>query len=162
MLLLSCVFLFVTPWTVGHQALLSRGFPREYWIGLSFPSPGDLPNPGIRPTSLALAGGFFTTEPPGKQNQLYVYEKLLNNRFCACWISVDSSVTLHFVSCFFYQVGVFYRKLFFLCCYQQTHCGRAQSDPCHQHGYQCSWCDPSEHRPGGQAAACLGFHMSRH
>ena len=46
------------------------GFPRqEYWRGLPFPTPGDLPDPGIEPTSLAssaLAGGFFTTEPPGK------------------------------------------------------------------------------------------------
>ena len=43
------------------------GFSRqEYWSRLPFPSPGDLPNPGIEPTSLALAGGFFTTEPSGK------------------------------------------------------------------------------------------------
>ena len=43
------------------------GFPRqEYWSGLPFPSPGDLPNPGIEPLSPALAGRFFTTEPPGK------------------------------------------------------------------------------------------------
>ena len=43
------------------------GFPRqEYWGGLSFPSPGDLPDPGIQPESPALAGGFFTAEPPGK------------------------------------------------------------------------------------------------
>ena len=43
------------------------GFPRqEYWSGFPFPSPGDLPNPGIKPASPALAGGFFTTEPPGK------------------------------------------------------------------------------------------------
>ena len=49
------------------QALLSLGFPRqEYWRRLLFPSPGDLPNPGIKPTSPALAGRFFTTEPPGK------------------------------------------------------------------------------------------------
>ena len=42
-------------------------FPRqEYWSGLPFPSPGDLPGPGIEPVSPALAGGFFTTEPPGK------------------------------------------------------------------------------------------------
>ena len=46
---------------------LSMGFPRqEYWSGLPFPSPGDLPDPGIDPVSPALAGGFFTTEPPGK------------------------------------------------------------------------------------------------
>ena len=42
-------------------------FPRqEYWSGLPFPSPGDLPNPGIEPESPALAGGFFPIEPPGK------------------------------------------------------------------------------------------------
>ena len=43
------------------------GFPRqEYWSGSPFPPPGDLPNPGIEPTSPAWAGGFFTAEPPGK------------------------------------------------------------------------------------------------
>ena len=55
---------FVTPWTVAHQAPLSIGFPRqEYWSGLPFPSPGDLPNPKIEPVSLspALAGGFLIT-----------------------------------------------------------------------------------------------------
>jgi len=58
---------FVTPWTVALPAPLSMGFPRqEYWSGLPFPSPGDLPEPGIEAVSLALAGGFFTTEPPGK------------------------------------------------------------------------------------------------
>ena len=64
---LSRVRLFATPWTVAHQAPLSMGFPRqEYWSGLRFPPPGDLPNPGIEPASPALAGRFFTTEPPGK------------------------------------------------------------------------------------------------
>ena len=62
--LLSCVWLFVTPWTIAHQALLSMGFPRqEYWSGLPFPSPGDLPDLGIKPVSPALAGRFFTAEP---------------------------------------------------------------------------------------------------
>ena len=57
----------VTPWTVAHQASLSMGFSRrEYQSGLPFPSPGDLPDPGIEPSSPALAGGFFTTESPGK------------------------------------------------------------------------------------------------
>ena len=66
--MLSCfsyVLLFVTPWTVAQQAPLSMGFSRqEYWSGLPFPSPGDLPNPGIKLASLrspALAGGFFTS-----------------------------------------------------------------------------------------------------
>ena len=64
---LSRVRLFATSWTVAHQAPLSMGFARqEYWSGLPFPSPGDLPNPGIKPMSPALAGGFFTTEPTEK------------------------------------------------------------------------------------------------
>ena len=51
---LGPVWLFATPWTVAHQAPLSMGFSRqEYWSGLPFPSPGDLPNPGIEPASLA-------------------------------------------------------------------------------------------------------------
>ena len=62
--MLSCVRLFVTPWTVAHQSPLFMGFPREeYWSGLPFPSLGDLPDPEVEPTSLAspaLAGGFFT------------------------------------------------------------------------------------------------------
>ena len=58
---------FVTPWTVAHQAPLSMGFPRqEYWNGLPFPSPRDLHDQGIKFMSPALAGGFFTPEPPGK------------------------------------------------------------------------------------------------
>ena len=52
---LSHVWLFATPWTVAHQAPPSMGFSRqEYWSGLPFPSPGDLPNPGMEPVSLAL------------------------------------------------------------------------------------------------------------
>ena len=52
---LSRVQLFVTPWTIAYQAPLSMGFSRqEYWSGLPFPSPGDLPDPGIEPRSPAL------------------------------------------------------------------------------------------------------------
>ena len=59
---LSLVWLVTTPWTVAHQALLSMGFSRqEQWSGLPFPTPGDLPDPGIEPASPALAGRFFTT-----------------------------------------------------------------------------------------------------
>ena len=62
----SCLTL-ASPWTVAHQAPLSMGFPRqEYWNGLPFPPSGDLPDPGIKPMSPSLAGGFFTTEPPEK------------------------------------------------------------------------------------------------
>ena len=57
----------MTPWTVARQAPLSMEFPRpEYWSGLPFPSPGDLPDPETEPPSPALAGKFFTTEAPGK------------------------------------------------------------------------------------------------
>ena len=56
---LNCIWLFVTPWIVALQALLSMGFPRqEYWSRQQFPSPGDLPNTGIKPTYAALAGTF--------------------------------------------------------------------------------------------------------
>ena len=62
---------FVTPWTVAHQASLSMEFSRqEYWSSLPFPSPWDLPDPGIELPSLvspALAGRFFTAESPGKK-----------------------------------------------------------------------------------------------
>ena len=61
---------FTTPWTVAHQVPLSMGFSKqEYWSGLPFPPPGDLPDPGIEPSSLgppALADRFFTTVPAGK------------------------------------------------------------------------------------------------
>ena len=57
--MLSRVWLLATPWTVVHQAPLSMGFSRqEYWNGLPWPSPGDLTQPGIKPTSLTRAGGF--------------------------------------------------------------------------------------------------------
>ena len=59
---------FVTPWTVAHQAPPSMGFSRqEYWSEVPFPSPGDLPDPGIEPRSSALQADVLTSEPPGKQ-----------------------------------------------------------------------------------------------
>ena len=64
---LSRVWLFVTLWTVAYQASLSMGFStQEYWSGLPFPAPGDLPNPGIEPRSPALEADALTSEPPGK------------------------------------------------------------------------------------------------
>jgi len=62
---LSPVQFFATPWTVAHQALLSMGFPRqEYWSGLPFFPPRDLPNPGIEPQSPALKVDSLPTELP--------------------------------------------------------------------------------------------------
>ena len=66
---LSRVRLFATPWTVAYEAPQSMGFSRqEYWSGLPFPSPGDLPNPGIEPGSPSLEADALTSEPPGKPN----------------------------------------------------------------------------------------------
>ena len=64
---LSRVRLFATPWTVAYQGPLYMGFSRqEYWSALLFPSPGDLPNPGIEPGSPALWADVLPSEPPGK------------------------------------------------------------------------------------------------
>ena len=76
--LFSHVQLFATPWTVAHQAPLSLEFSRqEYWSGLPFPSPGDLPDPGIKPGSPALQADSLPSEPPGR---------------CVC--SIDTTVYL--------------------------------------------------------------------
>ena len=68
--MLSHILLFMTPWTVASQASLSMEFSRqEYWSGLPFPIPRDLPDAGIKPrspVSPALAGGFFTNTQPRK------------------------------------------------------------------------------------------------
>ena len=69
---LSRVRLFATPWTVAHQAPPSMGFSRqEYWSGLPFPPPGDLPDPGIELRSPALQADALTSEPPGKPKLYY-------------------------------------------------------------------------------------------
>ena len=78
MCVLSClshVQLFVTSWTVAHQAPLSMRFSRQkYWSGLSCPSPGDIPHPGAEPTapvSTTLQADSLPTEPPGKQTHWF-------------------------------------------------------------------------------------------
>ena len=60
---------FATSWTVAHKAPVHGIFQQEHWSGLLFPSPGDLPNSGIKTVS-ALARGFFTTEPTGNKKEL--------------------------------------------------------------------------------------------
>ena len=68
---LSCVQLFATPWTVAYQAPLSMDFSRQkYWSGSPFPSPGDLPNPGVKPGSPTLQADTLPSEPPGKPGEL--------------------------------------------------------------------------------------------
>ena len=76
--LLSRVWLFMTPWTVARQTPPTMGFPRqEYWSGLPFSSPRDLSDPGIKSTSPALAGRFFTTEPLRKSSRSWQVSKPL-------------------------------------------------------------------------------------
>ena len=67
---LSRVQLFATLWTAAHQGPPSMGFSRqEYWSGLPFPYPGDLPNPGAKPRSATLQADTLPSEPPGKINE---------------------------------------------------------------------------------------------
>ena len=92
--LLSHIWLFATPWTVFHQASLPMGFPRqECWSRFPFPSPEDLPDPRIEPTSLAFlarAGRFFIAEPPWKPCYpsifMYNWFTMLFNFRCAAVI----------------------------------------------------------------------------
>ena len=93
----SAVFdTFVTPWTVAHQVYLSMGFPRqEYWSGLPFPSPGNLPNSGIKPTSLELGGRCFTTKPQG--SSLLDYKLFQTSSFISLKYVVDQFLKLGFM-----------------------------------------------------------------
>ena len=103
----NSAWLFVTPLTVQHHPL-SMGFPRqEYWCGLPFLSPGDLPDPGIQASSPALAGEFFTTEPPGKpavaprkqQIQPSAIEVTWSQDFGDGWSAVFPDLSLIFSFC---------------------------------------------------------------
>ena len=80
------VQLFTTPWTVAHQTPLSMGFSRqEYWSGLPFPSPGDLPDPEIEPGSPTLQADALTSEPPGKP----LCRVSVNSTLNVWWCSTD-------------------------------------------------------------------------
>jgi len=70
----------VAPKTAACQDPLSMGFSiQEYWSGLPFPSPEDLPDAGMEPESPALAGGFFTAEPPGKTSFFLLFYKICSH-----------------------------------------------------------------------------------
>ena len=90
---LSHARLFATPWTVAHQAPPSMGFSRqEYWSELPFPSPGDLPNPGIEPRSPALQAEVLTSEPPGKPFKSEVSSKYYLNYRWNFWYSSSLNI----------------------------------------------------------------------
>ena len=95
---LSCVQLFVTPWTIAHQASLSMGFSRqEYWSELSFPSPGLLPNPGLELRPPALAVRFFTRKPPRKLPCLLPWGN------SECWVLPGDPLFSKFIPVSFYH-----------------------------------------------------------
>ena len=72
---LICVQLFATPWTVACQAPLSIELSsQEYWSGLPFPSPGDLPDPGIELWAPSLQADSLPSEPPRKPNRIIIVE----------------------------------------------------------------------------------------
>ena len=87
---LSRVRLFATSWTEAYQALVSMEFSmEEYWSGLPFPTPGDLPNSAIEPASLAspaFSGRYFTTEPPGASTTNLIAS---SNHFDELWTNVQ-------------------------------------------------------------------------
>ena len=91
---LGRVPLFVTPWTLARQAPLPMEFSRqEYWSGLPFPLPGDLPDPGIEPESLAfpaLAGWFFTARATW-EDQSPLQQSVITNVSLLCYILLERS-----------------------------------------------------------------------
>ena len=92
---------FVIPQTVARQARLSMGFPnQEYWSRLPFPSPGHLLDPGIKPESPALAGGFFTTKPPDSAQYVVLKNIVI--------IQVSPTIEVFMNHCFQGAKGVMY------------------------------------------------------
>ena len=96
---LSCVRLFATLWTITYQAPPSMGFSRqEYWSGLPFPSPGDLPDPGIEPRSPALQANALTSEPPGKPkglSRVFSSTTVQKHQFFGTQLSSQSNSHIH-------------------------------------------------------------------
>ena len=111
---------FATPWTVARQASLPMEFSRqEYWSGQPFPSPGDLPDPGMEPMSLAspaLAGGFLTTSAT-REAPLLVFGHLFSSNFRVAqrglWLRGRASgILMHVTGEFFSSIWPFLTSLF--------------------------------------------------
>ena len=98
---LSCVWLFATTWTVAHQVPPSMGFSRqEYWSELPFPSPGDLPNPGIKARSPSLQADDLWSEPPWKPCKIVsIYRSFISlGRFIPKYFILFTAVVNEIVS----------------------------------------------------------------
>ena len=91
--------IFVTPWTVAYQACPSMGFSRnEWWSGLPFPSPGDLPDPGIEPRSPALQADALPSEPPGKSGLNFKKPISRGQQYLHCLKSRSTLKIFHFTN----------------------------------------------------------------
>ena len=106
----SCPSNSATAWTLACQAPLSMEFFRqESWSGLPCPPPGDLPDPGIKPAPPALAGGFFTTEPPGKpyeHTHKHIHTYITHVRTCTLFLQESDHTRLSFLKfALFYLTG---------------------------------------------------------
>ena len=102
----SYVWLFVTSWTVAWQVPLCMKFSRqECWSGLPFPTPGDLPDPGMVPTSPALAVRFFMTKPPGQPLDAPVCNQFSSSTSC-CPFQPPISHDLRPLLCRPYHIGL--------------------------------------------------------
>ena len=150
----------VTPWSVAHEASLSMGFSRqEYWSGLPFPSPGDLPDPGIEPTSLAslaFSGGFLITsatwEAPSKRYMMSGWISLGGQcRPHEYWVS---HITLVYLEVHEYLLplgpwsmfsNTYFTNFFYCCCFVAKSCPTI--------------CNPMDCRPPGSSVH--GFFPAR-
>ena len=105
----SCVRFFATPWTVAHQAPLFMGFSRqEYWSGLPFPFPGDLPDPGIKPRSLSLQADSLLSEPSGKPQGTRIgkQKSLISSWVCIGCILIKETPDFYLSFAFFFFLAV--------------------------------------------------------
>ena len=82
----------MTPWTVARQANSIKFSRQEYWSGLPFPFPGDLPDPGIEPRSPELQADTLTSEPPGKPSVTLALAKISNQLHCILGIEISPRV----------------------------------------------------------------------
>ena len=105
----SCAPLFVTPWTVAHQAPLFIEFSRqEYWSGLPFLSPGNLSDPRIEPRSPALQANYLPSQPPGKPKRTIIHDLISTIILVFCLIFPHIPFFPHFVLFIWIVISLFH------------------------------------------------------